>query len=63
MSDERAALSGSKPKASGSAGGYLLTDDITKLIPQRSTDVSKTSALEISQTPPIAQDVGIGIGI
>jgi conjugative relaxase-like TrwC/TraI family protein len=37
----------------------LFTDDIAKLSPQLSADVSKTSALEISQTPPIAQGIGM----
>jgi type IV secretory pathway VirB2 component (pilin) len=41
----------------------LFTDDTTKLSSQLSTDVSKTSALEINQTPPVAQEVGIGMGI
>jgi conjugative relaxase-like TrwC/TraI family protein len=35
----------------------LFTDDINKLSPQLSVDVSKTSALEISQTPSIAQGI------
>ena len=39
----------------------LFTDDMTKLSPQLSADVSKTSALEISQTPSIAQGIGMGI--
>jgi ATP-dependent exoDNAse (exonuclease V) alpha subunit len=38
----------------------LLTDDMTKLSPQLSADVSKTSALEI-QSPSIAQGIGVGI--
>ena len=33
----------------------LFTDDITKLSPQLSADVSKTSALEVNQVPSIAQ--------
>jgi ATP-dependent exoDNAse (exonuclease V) alpha subunit len=37
----------------------LFTDDMTKLTPQLSTDVSKTSALEISQTPSIGQEIGM----
>lgn len=40
----------------------LFTDNTAKLIPQLSTDLSKTSALEISQTPPAVHDFGIGIG-
>jgi conjugative relaxase-like TrwC/TraI family protein len=39
----------------------LFTDDINKLSPQLSADVSKTSALEISQSPSIAQGIGMGI--
>jgi ATP-dependent exoDNAse (exonuclease V) alpha subunit len=35
----------------------LFTDDMTKLSPQLSADVSKTSALRISQTPAIAQGI------
>jgi hypothetical protein len=38
----------------------LLTDDMAKLSPQLSADVSKTSALEISETPSIVQGIGIG---
>jgi ATP-dependent exoDNAse (exonuclease V) alpha subunit len=38
----------------------LFTDDINKLSPQLSADVSKTSALEI-QSPSITQGIGIGI--
>jgi conjugative relaxase-like TrwC/TraI family protein len=37
----------------------LFTDDMTKLNPQLSADVSKTSALEVSQMPSISQDVGM----
>ncbi len=39
----------------------LFTDDMNKLRPQLSADVSKTSALEISQSPSIAQGIGMGI--
>jgi conjugative relaxase-like TrwC/TraI family protein len=39
----------------------LFTDDMTKLSPQLSSDVSKTSALELNQAPSIAQGVGMGI--
>jgi conjugative relaxase-like TrwC/TraI family protein len=39
----------------------LFTDDINKLSPQLSADVSKTSALEISQSPSIAQGISMGI--
>jgi conjugative relaxase-like TrwC/TraI family protein len=39
----------------------LFTDDMTKLSPQLNADVSKTSALEISQSPSIAQGVSMGI--
>jgi ATP-dependent exoDNAse (exonuclease V) alpha subunit len=39
----------------------LFTDDMKKLAPQFGADVSKTSALEISQSPSIAQGLGIGI--
>jgi conjugative relaxase-like TrwC/TraI family protein len=38
----------------------IFTDDMTKLIPQLSADVSKTSALEI-QPPSIVQGIGMGI--
>jgi hypothetical protein len=37
----------------------LFTNDMNKLSPQLSADVSKTSALEVSQTPSIAQGIGI----
>ena len=37
----------------------LFTDDMNKLSPQLSADVSKTSALEISQAPSIAQGIGM----
>ena len=39
----------------------LFTDDINKLSPQLSSDVSKTSALELNQAPSIAHGVGMGI--
>jgi ATP-dependent exoDNAse (exonuclease V) alpha subunit len=39
----------------------LFTDDMRKLSPQLGADVSKTSALEINQTAPIAQGFGIGL--
>ena len=38
----------------------LFTDNMAKLSPQLSADVSKTSALEISETPSIVQGIGIG---
>jgi hypothetical protein len=37
----------------------LFTDDMTKLNPQLSADVSKTSALEVSQMSSSSQDVGM----
>jgi conjugative relaxase-like TrwC/TraI family protein len=39
----------------------LFTDDMAKLGPQLGADVSKTSALEISQASSVAQGLGIGI--
>ena len=39
----------------------LFTDNFAKLNPQLSADVSKTSALEITQTPSVVQGVGMGI--
>jgi ATP-dependent exoDNAse (exonuclease V) alpha subunit len=39
----------------------LFTNDLTKLSPQLSADVSKTSALEINQPAPVAQEIGMGI--
>jgi conjugative relaxase-like TrwC/TraI family protein len=39
----------------------LFTDNMAKLSPQLSADVSKTSALEISETPSIVQGIGMGI--
>jgi len=37
----------------------LFTDDVTKLSPQLSADVSKTSALEINQSASISQGIGM----
>jgi ATP-dependent exoDNAse (exonuclease V) alpha subunit len=37
----------------------LFTNDLAKLSPQLTADVSKTSALEISQTPSIDQGIGM----
>jgi conjugative relaxase-like TrwC/TraI family protein len=37
----------------------LFTDNFAKLSPQLSADVSKTSALEISQTPSVEQGIGM----
>lgn len=37
----------------------LFTDDMTKLSPQLSADVSKTSALELNQAPSIAPGIGM----
>jgi len=37
----------------------LFTDDMTKLSPQLSADVSKSSALEISRAPSICQSLGM----
>ena len=39
----------------------LFTDDLAKLGPQLAADVSKTSALEISQPSSIAQGIGLGL--
>ncbi len=39
----------------------LFTDDIAKLSPQLSVDVSKTSALELNQASTIAHGIGMGI--
>src|SRR5580658_6221229 len=39
----------------------IFTDDMTKLSPQLSADVSKTSALEISPTQPMNQGISLGI--
>jgi conjugative relaxase-like TrwC/TraI family protein len=39
----------------------LFTDDMAKLGPQLGADVSKTSALEISQVSSVAQGLGIGL--
>jgi hypothetical protein len=45
--------------SSASRKATVFTDDMSKLSPQLSTDVSKTSALEVSQAPSVAQAVGI----
>jgi ATP-dependent exoDNAse (exonuclease V) alpha subunit len=37
----------------------IFTDDMSKLSPQLSSDVSKTSALEFNQAPSIAQGIGM----
>jgi conjugative relaxase-like TrwC/TraI family protein len=37
----------------------LFTDDMNKLAPQLAADVSKTSALEVSQTPSVVQGLGM----
>ena len=39
----------------------LFTDDIAKLGPQLGADISKTSALDISQTSSVAQGIRIGL--
>jgi hypothetical protein len=39
----------------------LFTDDITKLNPKLSTDVSKSSAIEISRTPSVVQGIGMDV--
>jgi ATP-dependent exoDNAse (exonuclease V) alpha subunit len=39
----------------------IFTDDMSKLSPKLSADVSKTSALEISPTQSVAQGIAIGI--
>jgi conjugative relaxase-like TrwC/TraI family protein len=39
----------------------LFTDDVAKLSPRLTADVSKTSALEIGQTPATPQDMGIAL--
>ena len=39
----------------------LFTDDLAKLNPKLSVDVSKTSAIEMSQTPSIVQGIGMGV--
>ena len=39
----------------------IFTDDMTKLSPRLSADVSKTSALEISPSQSVAQGIGMGI--
>jgi conjugative relaxase-like TrwC/TraI family protein len=39
----------------------LFTDDITKLNPKLSIDVSKTSAIEMGQTPSVVKGVGMEI--
>jgi hypothetical protein len=39
----------------------LFTDDMVKLGPQLGADVSKTSALEITQGSSVAQGIGLGL--
>jgi hypothetical protein len=39
----------------------LFTDDLAELSPGLAADVSKTSALEIGQTPAVTKDMGIAL--
>ena len=39
----------------------VFTNDIAKLAPQLSADISKTSALEINRTPSVTQAIGMGV--
>jgi ATP-dependent exoDNAse (exonuclease V) alpha subunit len=39
----------------------VFTDDLTKLVPQIETDVSKTSALGIDRGSPVEQGLGLGL--
>jgi len=39
----------------------IFTDDVAKLGPQLSADISKTSALEMNQSASIAQGIAMGI--
>ena len=41
----------------------VFTDNLAKLSPQLSADVSKTSAIEISPTQSVAQGIGLGINL
>jgi ATP-dependent exoDNAse (exonuclease V) alpha subunit len=41
----------------------LFTDDSAKLNPRLSTDISKTSAMEINEKPSIGKELGVGIGL
>jgi DNA-binding transcriptional LysR family regulator len=39
----------------------LFTNDMTKLTPKLSTDVSKSSAIEISRTPSVVRGIGMDV--
>ena len=41
----------------------IFTDNLAKLIPQLSADISKTSALEIGQAPSAAQEIGMSVSM
>jgi conjugative relaxase-like TrwC/TraI family protein len=41
----------------------VFTDNVAKLAPQLSADISKTSALKIAPTTPAAQGIGLGISL
>jgi ATP-dependent exoDNAse (exonuclease V) alpha subunit len=41
----------------------VFTDNLAKLAPQLSADISKTSALKIAPTAPAAQGIGLGISL
>jgi ATP-dependent exoDNAse (exonuclease V) alpha subunit len=41
----------------------VFTDNLAKLNPQLSADISKTSALEIGQAPPVTQRIGIDMSM
>jgi hypothetical protein len=39
----------------------LFTNDMAKLTPKLNTDVSKSSALEISRTPSVVRGIGMNV--
>ena len=41
----------------------IFTDNLAKLSPQLSADISKTSALEIGQTSTAAQEIGMSVSM
>jgi hypothetical protein len=44
----------------GAKKATLFTDDSTKLRPQLSAEISKSSTLEVSQTPSMSLGIGMG---
>lgn len=50
-----------QPTKTASREATLFTNDMAKLSPQLSADVSKTSALELNKVPSIAPGIGMAM--